>query len=852
MKRTTRHLNRILNSCVQAMAWMVVLTVPIQAVELYWDEDGTTAGFGTASGTWTSPTPGPTIGWSTDSAGTATITSLTTTTSDRLYFGTAASGLGSGTVTVSGAVNAGDLFFGNASGPLTLSGGSIGFGAGGTSNIRLETTATPIGAHTLDSDMSKASGTIQFGNQATNNEKYIVNGILSGGFSLDVRVRNNTGVLSLNGLNTFSGNVGHVTGQVNANTLNDGGVASSLGAGSFHTMGGGGGQSPLLWYTGAAATSTDRTFRSTANGAARLVAQAGAVDFTGILESGNGNVNNFHFSGTADTGVNTVSGVIQNGSGGIKVSLLNTAPVDGSGEAAYWKFSGDNSYTGSTFLNSGTLEAAHANALGVGGNIDFGGGTLKYGTGITTDWSARIVNSASAIKVDTGVEDVTWATALANSNTGGLTKEGAGTLRVTADWSTYSGDTTVNDGTFQVRNTADLVGFSSANFGINNGSTLDFQSTVGGSNRMVLNNKVFTFDSNGGGTVNLNNGNFLFQGSGSTHTFTTSGGLKNTISSSNGGFMNMQGYGVITLNVADGSDDWDLELAAGFSNGRITKNGAGTLAITTSTGTTGGSSELTINDGTLEVGGSGRLGGGSFSDDIANDGIFKYSSTQDQTLSGTITGSGSLVKTGGATLRLSGANSYSGTTAIQGGLILFNGDGAAANGDLTVSAGAVGGSGTIGGLTTIENGGALSPGDAGVGTLTLSGALDISAAVEAATASMWFDLGPALTGDQISMNSGTLTIGTAQLDLDDFAFMDLGVSEGNYVLFDANSISGTLGATTTKNLFGGTQQASLSIDGANNNIVLGITAIPEPGNLALFLLGASVLIGGIRSRRTHG
>ena len=834
----------------QATACMVVLAAPVQAVDLYWDEDGTTAGFGTASGTWTSPTPGPTIGWSTNSAGTATITSLTTTTSDRLHFGTAASGLGSGTVTVSGAVTAQDLFFGNASGPLTLSGGSIGFGAGGTSNIRLETTAAPIGAHTLDSDISKPSGIIQFGNQTTNNEKYIVNGILSGGFSLDVRVQNGTSVLSLNGLNTFSGNVGHVTGQVNANTIKDAGVASSLGAGSIYSMGGGGGQSPLLWYIGAAATSTDRTFRSVANGSARLVAQAGAVDFTGTLESGNANVNNFHFSGTADTGVNSVSGVIQNGSGGINVSLINTAPVDGSGEEAYWKFSGDNSYTGTTFLNSGTLEAAHANALGVGGNIDFGGGTLKYGTGITSDWSARIVNSAEAIKVDTGVEDVTWATALANSNTGGLVKEGAGTLRITGGAPNYSGDATVNGGTLQIRNTGDLQGASSPNFAINNGATLDFQSSIGGNNRMVLNNKVFTFDSNGGGTVNLNQGNFLFQGGGSTHTFNTTGGSKNTISSSNGGFMNMQGAGMITMNVADGSDDWDLELAAGFSNGRITKNGAGTLAITTSTGTTGGSSDIVINDGTLEVGGSGQLGGGSFSDDIANDGVFKYSSTQDQTLSGNITGSGSLVKTGGATLRLSGTNSYSGTTTIQGGLIVFNGDAAAATGDLTVNAGTVGGTGTFGGTTSIENGGALSPGDAGVGTLTLSGDLDISAAVEAATASMWFDLGPLVTGDQVAMSSGTLTIGTAQLDLDDFAFVDTGVSVGTYVLFDANSISGTLGATTTKNLFGGTHQANLSIDGANNDIVLGITAIPEPGNLALFLLGASVLICGMRSRTT--
>ena len=55
---------------------------------------------------------------------------------------------------------------------------------------------------------------------------------MSGGFTLDGRMVNNSGVLELNGLNTFTGNVSIVTGQINANTLADSGVASSLGAGS--------------------------------------------------------------------------------------------------------------------------------------------------------------------------------------------------------------------------------------------------------------------------------------------------------------------------------------------------------------------------------------------------------------------------------------------------------------------------------------------------------------------------------------------------------------------------------------------------------------------------------------------
>lgn len=48
------------------------------------------------------------------------------------------------------------------------------------------------------------------------------------------------------------------------------------------------------------------------------------------------------------------------------------------------------------------------------------------------DPSALIKNSTAPIGFDTGAEDFTWATALAASNTGGLTKKGSGTLTLTA------------------------------------------------------------------------------------------------------------------------------------------------------------------------------------------------------------------------------------------------------------------------------------------------------------------------------------------------------------------------------------------------------------------------------------
>ncbi|MCX6878074.1 MAG: autotransporter-associated beta strand repeat-containing protein [Verrucomicrobia bacterium] len=119
---------------------------------------------------------------------------------------------------------------------------------------------------------------------------------------------------------------------------------------------------------------------------------------------------------------------------------------DGVGTAV---INGAGNYATTTAINGGTLQVGVAGALGNGGNVTFGGGTLQYGTGITTDLSSRIKNSTAAVAIDDNGQTITFAGALDSSNTGGLTKSGSGTLTLTAS-NTYTGATTINAGTLKL------------------------------------------------------------------------------------------------------------------------------------------------------------------------------------------------------------------------------------------------------------------------------------------------------------------------------------------------------------------------------------------------------------------
>lgn len=144
---------------------------------------------------------------------------------------------------------------------------------------------------------------------------------------------------------------------------------------------------------------------------------------------------------------------------------------------------GENDYSGGTSINAGTLQVNSAGALGSTGAIKFGGGTLQYTANNTADYSARIADSTGAIRVDTNGQTVTYGSALNSTNVGGLTKEGAGSLRLGVA-NSYTGTTTVNGGTLVANHTGAL---SSGDVVVNSGGALSvgdgarLQVNVGGS-----------------------------------------------------------------------------------------------------------------------------------------------------------------------------------------------------------------------------------------------------------------------------------------------------------------------------------------------------------------------------------
>lgn len=351
-----------------------------------------------------------------------------------------------------------------------------------------------------------------------------------------------------------------------------------------------------------------------------------------------------------------------------------------------------NTYAGTTTLAAGILQAdvadvaATSGAMGNGGNITFTGGTLQYtANSASTDYSGRIVNSSSAMIFDTNGQDVTFASDLASSNSGGLVKEGAGTL--VAKWANggYTGLTVVNGGTLQLLKDSGGNSWGAGNFEINNGSRLEFNAAA----TAVFQNRTFTFDSNGGGTIHLT-GNTILQTA--NNTIVTTGGTTNTVS---GDRFNMQNSNQINYVVADGSDDVDLVVSVRHDRGSITKDGAGTLSLTNTTNNLLNTNTITVTAGTLEIGGAGRINNGNSSSNITNDATFKYSSSASQELAGIISGSGGIIQDNG-TLTLSGDSVYTGATMVSAGILYVNGS----LGDTAVSVAdgaSLGGTGSIAG-----------------------------------------------------------------------------------------------------------------------------------------------------------
>ncbi len=170
---------------------------------------------------------------------------------------------------------------------------------------------------------------------------------------------------------------------------------------------------------------------------------------------------------------------------------------------------GNNTYSGVTTIKGGDIVAGSANAFSTG-NIVFGGGTLQYTSTSLIDWSPRFIGStAGPISIDTNGQNVTFATGLAASNTGGLTvldTLGTGSLTLSAP-AAYTGPTTIGAGA-----KLNLTSASSlANTAVTNNGTL----TIAGNNSI----------GSGSANLTLNSGSTLSLVDGAIGSLTLNGGM---------------------------------------------------------------------------------------------------------------------------------------------------------------------------------------------------------------------------------------------------------------------------------------------------------------------------------------
>jgi len=208
-------------------------------------------------------------------------------------------------------------------------------------------------------------------------------------------------------------------------------------------------------------------------------------------------------------------------------------------------------------------------------------------------------------------------------------------------------------------------------------------------------------------------------------------------------------------------------------------------------------------------------------------------------ISGTSIG---LSKTGGGTLTLSGANTYSGATTVSAGTLFVNGSLASGSAVTVSNSGTVlGGTGTINGSVSIASSGAILEGGTGsIGqTLTLKGAVTMNSGsiIELA-------LGAAGTHSTLAISSpGTLTFATNQ----DFKFIgspmvgiytglitgvpDPGTALNSWVI-DNSGFTGTFSWDSTN----------------GGEIDLTLTKVPEPGTWGAAALAFGV-VGYLQRRR---
>jgi fibronectin-binding autotransporter adhesin len=427
-----------------------------------------------------------------------------------------------------------------------------------------------------------------------------------------------------------------------------------------------------------------------------------------------------------DGGVDDVT--FNNTAGGIITTAADMSPISTTVSAA----SGTYTFNGGP-IDSGSLTKSGGGTLIIGGTNSYTGATTINGPG-TGNTGYLQVNTALA---NGGVNSAIGASSNAASN---LVITGSTVGGVTGTGLVINAASTT-DRLFTIGANATIRANTATSF--TNTGAIAFSTPVNTASTLILSgaNVAFGFapqitnnGASGTTTLTVATGNVAFTLSSLTSNYTgvttlstgngqivevaklANGGQASSIGASTNVSTNFVLNGGTILRYIGAGDSTDRNYrVTGNSNKNITWEASGTGALTMSgtavwanignpaTFTLGGTSAATILN--------------------AYNGVIDNATTNIGANPAALT---SFVKSGANTWVLGGNNVYTGTTSVNAGTLIVNGNQSVATGAVSVAATAtLGGSGTIGGATTIANNGILAPGNS-AGLLSFSSNLTFS------------------------------------------------------------------------------------------------------------------------------
>ena len=350
--------------------------------------------------------------------------------------------------------------------------------------------------------------------------------------------------------------------------------------------------------------------------------------------------------------INQVSG--DDGSYGSLISGSGDLQKQGGGTLT---LTGDNTYTGGTWVKDGTVAITQDSSLGGSGSgsgvilgTDAAGGnnngTLALDNSIDLDASRTIElkNGGGTIQTADGTSSSVNNTI---SGSGSLRKTGDGTLTLNTA-NTYTGGTNIVEGTVVIDQEAALGNGGRLTMG---GDQTNGALQLAGNNDITLNQ--------GRGPVQLNEGGGTFDTNGKSLT------INQAINGD--GSLTKTGDGTLVLN----------SIGSNYEGGTNINQGTVVISDSRSLGADVAGNDLSF--GTDSTSGTLRLNGSS--DVILSDqrqvnlnagGGVIDTNGRDLTIQGTVSGAGGLTKDGNGTLALHGNNSYQGDTYANQGTVAIN------------------------------------------------------------------------------------------------------------------------------------------------------------------------------------